>query len=288
MFGSASEATWGIAGPDFLWGYGALCLIAAAAIWWQWSTLLGPRGDGQVEMDGQDLYELAMLSDGPQLAITSAAAQLHRDGLLRPGPGTGTLEVVGELPDDADPLERAVFEVVGREPGSAAYAMREQVAESEAVTTMVGELERGGLLLPDAPRTALARRMLLLGGLLAVLGIARTLAGVIGDEPVGYLAVMVFGVIATTIWAGGRLPVATARGRDVLEQWRDAHDDLRRHPVSGQSALTAALFGGAALWLAAPEIASALGVEREHAAGSGSGGGGGSCGGGGCGGGCGG
>lgn len=281
MFGTVTDATWGITGPDFLWGYGALCLVAALAIRWQWQALRGPRDDSQVEMDDQDLYELAMLGDGPQRAITSAAAQLHRDGLLRPGPGRGTLEAVGELPADADPLEQAVFEVVAREPGIGADAMRERVAEGDAVTTMVAELTDGGLLLADAPRAALVRRMLVAGGLLTALGIVRMIAGATGEAPVGYLVLMVGAVVFATCRAVGRLPVATARGSNVLRQWREAHADLRRNPVSGQSALTAALFGGAALWLAAPEIASALGVEREQ---SGSGGGGGGCGGGGCGG----
>ena len=66
-----------------------------------------------------------------------------------------------------------------------------------------------------------------------------------------------------------------------------ARADLRRNPAGTECALAAALFGVAAIWLAAPDIASALGVEREGRP-LGGGRSGGCGGGGGCGSGCGG
>jgi uncharacterized protein (TIGR04222 family) len=229
------------------------------------------------------LYELATLGDGPDLAITSAASQLHRDGLLRAGPVERTLEAVGELPQDADPVERAVFEAVRAEPGISAEAMRSRVQDSDAVRSMTAELTGDGLLIPREDTVKLARRVLLLGGLLALLAIARIVDGVIGGRPVGWLALMLAVVVVAAAWICAHVPVATNRGKAKLDRWRDAHADLRRNPIGGESALVAALFGAGALWLAAPDIALALGVEREKAA-SGGGGRGGSCGGGGCGG----
>jgi uncharacterized protein (TIGR04222 family) len=285
MFNHAGPAmlttatTWGVGGPEFLTGYGVACLVFAAGIGVAWMALLGPRDPGDDAMPDLGLYELAMLGDGPQLAITSAAAQLHRDGLIKAGLAAGTLEVVGELDPDADPVERAVFEILRDEPGISAHAMRTRANDSDAVQSMASELTDAGLLVPLERVTALARTTLLVGGLLALLGIVRIAAKAIDGGPVGWLVAMVAVEVVGTLWLTGAVPTATARGRAALWRWRDAHDDLRRNPIGAESALVAALFGGAALWLAAPELASALGVERE-ATSSGGGGGGGGCGGG--------
>lgn len=278
-----TATTWGITGPQFLWGYGVLCAVAAGAILLQWLRILGPREPAEDGLADLGLYELAALGGGPDLAITSAASQLHRDGLIRAGSNDG-LEAIGELGEDADPVERAVFEVVRGEPGISGGEMRAQVSESDAVRSMTAELARDGLLVDRDLTKALARRILLLGGLLTLLGVARIVAGALGGNPLAGIVVMVVCVVVGSIWLASRLPVATNRGKTRLERWRDAHGDLRRNPIGGECALAAALFGASVLWLASPDIASALGVERESASGSGSGGGGSGCGGCGCGG----
>jgi hypothetical protein len=118
--------------------------------------------------------------------------------------------------------------------------------------------------------------------------------------------------VFATIWVARGRVFATGRGRAIVRAHREDHDDVRRVPTASESVLAVALFGGAALWLADPAIASTLDVPREDHAGWGRGGGatcssgggacgggfigggdggswgGGSCGGGGCGGGCGG
>ena len=281
----STATTWGITGPQFLWGYAALCLAAAIAVLSQWRRAVGPPQALGHELPDLGVYELATLGDGPRLAITSAAAQLHRDGVIRPGLRDGGLEAAGELQPDADAVERAVFEVVRAEPGITAEIMRDRVQRSEAVRSMTDDLTRDGLLVADASATALARLVALLGGLLALLGILRIGTAAIAGQPVGWLLLMVALVVIAAVWLVAHLPVATARGRAALQRWRDAHDDLRRNPIGGECALAAALF--AVLWLAAPDIASALGVEREagERAGGGAGGCGSGCGGcGGCGG----
>ena len=110
---------------------------------------------------------------------------------------------------------------------------------------------------------------------LALLGIARIVAGVPADAPIG---------------CARRDRRRRRRRRDVLarraarrRRRAAAATSLKRlratrtttcgaSPWRGQSALAAALFGGGALWLAEPAIASALGVPREDAAALGSGG----------------
>jgi uncharacterized protein (TIGR04222 family) len=296
MIGTLKAISWGFTGEQFLWAYGTACLAAAAGIAHQWRRALGPAEDRSDPLPDLGLYELAMLSGGPRLAITSAAALLHRDGLLTTGPGARTLETAGELDETADPLERAVFETVGRDRWMTADELRRQLADCEQLRAMTAQLTSVGLLL-DEGRSALLRRMWLVGGLLAMPGIARIAVGATEGAPVGVLLVMVGAVVLATSWLIGRRPVATTRGRLILERWRASRADLRRHPGADEGAMAAALFGGGALWLAAPEIASAFGIPREEEAprrwyGGGHDGFHGGCsldaGGGGCGGGCGG
>jgi uncharacterized protein (TIGR04222 family) len=294
--------TWGITGPQFLVGYGVICLVAAIVIRRRWSAALGPpdRSPLNDPLPDLGLYKLAMLAGGPQLAITTAATKLHQDGILTAE--DGRLELVGELATGADRLERAVADAVRREPGISAPAMRAELADSEPVQWLADELTQTGLLV-DASQVRRVRRLWIVGALLGLLGIARIAAGLINGAPVGWLVVMVGLVLFMTVWLTRQPIHATNRGRAMLVRQQREHDELRHNPVAGEVALTAALFGGGALWLAEPAMASSLGVPREEewrwsgggggsptcAASSGcASGGGSSCGGGGCGGGCGG
>jgi uncharacterized protein (TIGR04222 family) len=291
MFATLTQGpTWGITGTDFLWGYGALCVTALAAIGWLWLSMRGPRAtDAHVPAE-PDLYALAMLSGGSQLAITSAATQLHRDGHLRPGNATGTLAAVGTLEQPPDAIELAIFEAVSARPGITTEEMRAEVATSDAVRTMKAGLRGSGLLLESGVRARLSRTILAIGAFVTLVGTARVFAGLRGHHDVFYLALLTGAALWATVRMVRAVPATTRLGGEMLARWRRDHDDLRRTPVSGHSTMTAALFGGAALWLAAPEIASALGVEREwaHGAAPQTSGGGGGGDGGGCGGGCGG
>jgi uncharacterized protein (TIGR04222 family) len=294
-----TATTWGITGPQFLWGYGVICLVAALGIWRQWRRALGPQDRGNDPLPDLGLYRLAMLAGGSQLAITAAATKLHHDGVI--AAEDGRLALVGKLSPGADRLERAVADTVGREPGISASAMRAELVDSEPVQWLTDELTQAGLLV-DAPQATRVRRLWIVGALLGLVGIARIAAGLSNDAPVAWLVVMVGGVLFATFWLARRPILATHRGRGILRRHRGEHDELRHHPSAGQAALTAALFGGGALWLADPAIASSLGVPREEewhwsrgssgptcgAAGGCASGGGSSCGGGGCGGGCGG
>jgi uncharacterized protein (TIGR04222 family) len=293
-----TATTWGISGPQFLWAYGALCVTAALGVWAGWRHALGPNRPAGEPLPKLSLYELAMLSGGPQLAITSAATQLHRDGLLQVGPVSRTFVAVGTLDPAADPLERAVWETVDRRPRSTAAEMRTELADSEAVHAMKAQLTSRGLLV-DAEHTARLQRLSIVGGLLLALGAIRLAAEMADDAEVGWLALMVAAVGLATAWLARARPLATNYGNDIVGRWRRDRNDLHRNPIPGESALAAALFGGAALWLAEPAIASALGVPREEnhrwaggggscssgsgwSADSGGSGGSGGCGGGGC------
>jgi len=278
----SSATTWGIDGPAFLWGYAGLIAVAGLVAGWQWQKAMGPRE--RAEHADLDPTRLALLNGGPQLAITTVAATLHRDGVLRAGEKPGTLVAAGKLGADAGDLERAVFEAVARNPGMKAAALRREVQRSDAVTTLTTRLTDVGLLIE--PRTIKRlRRLWLLGLALAAFGAARIAAGLANDADVDYLPIMVLVVICASVWLGLRRPWATARGRALVTKQRLKRRSLLDRSSGGGLPLEAALFGGAALWAADPAIASTLSVRREGGWSTGHGGGGGGWGGGGCGGG---
>jgi uncharacterized protein (TIGR04222 family) len=302
--GNVSIATtWGIGGPAFLGGYAVLCLLGALAAVWPGRSPFRPREHTMNDhLSDPGVYELAMLGGGAQLAITAAATKLHEDRVLESD--AGGLSVVGRLEPGADPLERELVAVVSARPEITFAEVRKALADGEAVSSMTARLTSAGLL--GEPRDG-ARRAWTIGGLLIALGVARIVAGAENHAPVGELVVMVVVVLCSTIWFGRARTGATGRGRRLVKRERSARAELRRTPRTGEAAMAAALFGGAALWLAEPALASALDVPREAARGPGTsgggscsggggcgggggsdGGGGSSCGGGGCGGGCGG
>jgi uncharacterized protein (TIGR04222 family) len=259
-----TAATWGLSGPEFLWIYGTAGALTALWARHRWHTATaGPRLRPDEREPHIGLYDLAMLGGGPQLAITSAAAQLHRDGVLEADADTGTLRVTGELDPTADPLEHAIVAVVSQASGLTSTEMRAQVQDSDAIRSMTDHLTRAGLLV-DETEAAKLRRLWLPFAALAVVGVARIVAGLLSGAPIGWLALVVLLVVGAAIGALRR-PGATRRGREIIRRWRGDREELRDRPASGDAALAAALFGGAALWLAEPAFASVLGVPRDEA-----------------------
>ena len=260
-----TPTTWAITNAEFLAGYGMLCVVAAAVISWQWRQAIGRTERGSDPLPELDVYEVALIGGGPQLALTTALTRLHRDKLLRIRQREGTLKVSGALDATAAPVEREVFEAVRREPGISTLALRKEVKSGDALASMSARLTQSGLLL-DAEQAARVRRLWIVGALLTALGIARIVAASSHDPAVGWTAAMVLLVAGATVWLYRQRPLATSRGRDVLRRLRAERDDLRRQPLSGESALTVALFGAGALWLADPAAAAAIGVLREEEA----------------------
>jgi uncharacterized protein (TIGR04222 family) len=299
--------TWGITGPQFLWFYGALCAVVAAATWRVRRRVLGaPQRDNDPTPD-IGLYKMALLNGGPQLAITTAATKLHQEGVLAQGIEPRTHVVAGAIDPQAERLERAVFDSVRAEPGISTELLRLELADSDPIQWLSWELREAGLLLEDDAARRL-RRLWVWGALVVLVGVAAIVASFASDPTVIYLAAMVAGAVAATGWLIRNPTTMTARGREIVRARREDRKELRRVPTAGESATAVALFGGGALWIADPGLASTLDVPREDAAswhrrdyacsaggscgggatfgGCGGGGGhGGSCGGGGCGGG---
>ena len=284
MLGSSTATTWGLGEAPFLYGYGALCLAWALGVWHAWRRALGPRIGRSDPLPDLDPHEVAMLSGGPQLAVTTAAARLHRDGLLKVGPRAGTLETAGDPPPPADPVERAVLETVHATPGIGAEAMRARVARSEPMRALARRLADVGLLM-DPARAARLHRLWVVGALLAGVGLALLATGSIGDgASPAWLLFMVCAVVYAMARLLRRGGMATNRGRQIIGRLREQIGAPRPNALTGDNTRAVALFGGGALWLAEPAIASTLAVPRESKAWGGERGkadGGGGCGGGG-------
>lgn len=262
----------GIDAIAVLASYGALCVVVA--IWgaWELRALLGPRGRDRDPLPDLDAYKLALIGGGPQLAITAAATKLHQDGVVRAAEGNTTLEVAGRLEAGADRLEREVFDSISAQPGLDTRTMRAQVADSEPIRWMTSDLTSAGLLLDPEARSALATRLTVAGGALAMLGLVPIALGAATSAARAVLAGMIFVVVAATFTAVRGLPTASRRGSEIVRRHRKARASLRRTPMAGEGVMAAALFGGPALWLAEPAIASSLGVPREAERGGGGGG----------------
>ena len=298
MLVTTTADTWGITGEQFLWGYGLLCVAAAIGVWRAYRQALGPPAGPTDPLPDLSIGEIGMLSGGPGCAITAATARLYHDGLVNGT--TGTLAVTGELDATADPIEREVFETVTREPWLSVGQILDRVRDSATMRTLSEQMTRAGLLL-DGPQARRIHLLWLAPALLTAIGVLRVLAGAANDQAVLVLFVMTGATGLATARLVALRPVATRRGQDILERLRGERESLLRQPTASQSALTVALFGAGALWLAEPAIASALGVPREEETAGGGGGGGlgnwggwgdwggsdggGGCGGGGCGGG---
>lgn len=262
----SAQSTWGITGAQFAVAYGALCALVAIAIRRVWRQAVGPEDAGNDPLPALGLHQLAMLGGGPQLAITTAATQLHRDGLLRIDASSGRLTTAGRIDPGADALEREVFETVRRDPPISVHALRADVAQSDALRTLRERLTTVGLLL-DEQQSRRLRRLWLAGVPLAALGIVFALGAREHGGTLAATLLIVAAVVLATLRLACARPLATQRGRALVRRSRDERDDLRRHPLARDSTAAAALFGGGALWLAAPEVASALDVPREDGSG---------------------
>jgi uncharacterized protein (TIGR04222 family) len=258
--------TWGITGPQFLWFYGGLCAVVSAAIWCVRRHVLGAGQRSNDPTPDIGLYKMALLNGGSQLAITTAATKLHQDGVLAEGGEPRTHVVAGTLDPQADPLERAVFDSVRVEPGISTELLRYELDDSDPIQIMARELREAGLLLEEDAARRL-RRLWLWAGLVALLGIGLLVVGVEPDAPIEVLAIMVAGAVGATVWLVRKRGTMTARGREIVRARREDSKELRRVPTAGESAIAVALFGGGALWLADPALASTLDVPREDVAG---------------------
>jgi uncharacterized protein (TIGR04222 family) len=256
---------WGVGNATFLWCYGVLCALILAGVWLRRRSLL-TVGDGAARPSGCDAYELAMLNGGPQLAITIAAAELHRVGSLACA-SSGKLVKVRQRPDRVShgtgELEDEVFDAVLRNSGVSARALRKELDGCAPIRRIASTLTAAGLLLDDR-RRAQVNRLWVWTLPLLVPGIAR-LTAVGGDDGAGTpLTLMLLGLATVAAWLATQRPRATARGRRLLQTARAGRRTHGRMPGGSEVPAAVALYGAGVLWVADPGIAFAWDVPRER------------------------
>ena len=174
-----------------------------------------------------DALELAMLHGGPPLAVTIAAARLHRMGALTvdaAGNRVGPAPAPSYDDDDVSDLELELYHAVRRAPGIAADSLCDRVEQGTAVERMIAELTASGLLSKQGRRRRTS-----------------------GSSTV------------THTFTGGRR-WATREGEALLCAQRDPRHRRVRPP---DLLLPVALRGGDMLWAVDPILAAAWAITRE-------------------------
>ena len=295
---AAAGDTWGIPGPTFLLFFLATAVaVAIAAAVHRRVLFAGERGARVDELGPQ---QVAFLNGGDQLAVYAALGGLRAAGSIGSAPDK-TLRQSGPLPAGVTPLDTAVYNAAGRR--IRARDVRTDQWVVAALHQLRAGLERAGLAVPAASvRTA--RLWALAGAAVVALGIARLVAGVRNDKPVGFLIPAIILAIVLTIAMITKSTVRTRAATKGMSSVRQSY----QHLSPGQSpsyatygaagaAMGVALYGAASLYTMDPAFAAEAEIQRISASGgtsgsssscgSGSsscGGGGGGCGGGGCGG----
>lgn len=268
---AAAGDTWGIAGPTFLTGYLTVAaVLVLASVLARRRLFAGPDAPGGGRLDAQ---QAAYLHDGPRLALYTALGRLRAAGAVESGPGR-SLVAAGQLPAGATPLETAVYNAAGRQLRAGALLGDRWV--TEALQALREQLESAGLTLSTQHRRR-ARGWALALLALAGLGVARVVAGLANDRPVGYLiaAVAVLAVVGAVQLM--LIPPATRAGKAALERMRREHHHLspEQSPSyatygSDDTAMGVALYGTASLYALDPAFAADMRIQGTTTAGGGS------------------
>jgi uncharacterized protein (TIGR04222 family) len=282
-----ADNTWGISGPQFLACY--VLLGSAAVVTMVVLLRRATRGNGLPPMPVKTLspMQIAVLNGGVVLPAVVALVELRSRGLID---DKGRLIAVAAVPDDLDPVTRAVYLQRPDRTVQAREALRRPPVQ-RALGQVTDQLRKGGLV-TDRGAQFVTRCVWAVLPVIAViaLGTARVAAGSGNGKPVTFLVLLVVGLICAIAFALAMVASSTTRaGQRALRELRFTHGHLDQSSrpswrTYGPEALafSVAVFGGTALVAAEPDFAYAVGAQ--DAAASGGGGGGGGCGGGGCGG----
>lgn len=248
-----------------------------------------------------DHYEAAFLTGGPARVVDAAVADMIATGRLRVVV-PGLVAVTGEAP--ADPVQQAVVTALGGSGSGALGDVRREVALSPVVQEIGDRLARGGLLARPGSgrrtvrRWAIAQMILLAAAVPAV--VLWTVFGYDGGIPLAAMVVpLIIPCLIVTAFVMATLPPrTTSAGRKAVLAYRLQYSSttlpgvgvaLRGPRGASDTSTRELLLTAAAVPIAIPVSAGAVGVTATVWCGSGSAGdssyggngGGSSCGGGG-------
>jgi uncharacterized protein (TIGR04222 family) len=231
-----------VSGPSFLCGFFWLWLITYLAAFW---LARRRRAMPIVHRPGVDLYGLAQLAGGEQVALESALTALITRGVISYRIGVQQFRALRDLPEGALPLEIAVYAEITAVTGVSLKELRKRARN--LTLTLAATLESQGLI--EVTRSVLpawvAYSAPIWGGL-------RVLSRLGGDKPVLFL---VLGCLFTALLGLRFFPRSqrTKAGAQLLTEARATHDGLRAGLPSLEFAeeeqipLALALFGIMAL-----------------------------------------
>lgn len=251
------DDTWGIPGPTFLAIYAILLVLPLiVALLWTIAVKVG-RKTPRAAVSGPQptTYELAYLAGGPDRVVDTAIATLVDRGTLRVS-SAKELQLTGAEP--ADPIERAVAKSAKPGHKSTTRGIRDRLRMSGPMQALAKDLEARGLVVADrTPQIRQVAFVLYLAVL--VLGVARLIAGISSDRPVGFLIPLLISAAFATLIARALKnkrsgPRPTSEGSRVLHRAKSAHGRERKRGVpTGQvvgGAAGGAVLGGAAVAVA--------------------------------------
>lgn len=266
---AAAGDIWGIDGQMFLIGYAVLAVVVGVAGTAVRKRLAAPPR----EHPGADIatrpFDIALLNGGSELAVLSALSAMHMRGTITAT--QGSVRAARRLDPRADELERAIHNAAGNE-SVRRKRLPAQHPVGAALAAMEQRLVGVGLLLSAEQRRRI-RRVSFAMLALAVLGLARLLAGLIERQNVAVLAGAIVVVTAVAIVQFVKVPTRSANGDRTLAALRSQHFELAPGstpnwavygPVA--AALGIGIFGPAALWASAPTLAQALATKPPSSA----------------------
>ncbi|MHA6624711.1 TIGR04222 domain-containing membrane protein [Pseudonocardia sichuanensis] len=257
---AATADAWGISAPSFLSAYVLIAVAIGVGGRRARRALADPGATGPVSDLTTRPHDVAHLAGGSELAVWSALCALHVRGRITAT--DGSVQAIGRLDADADPLERAVHATATTGAG------RRRLLFHHSVQTVLSATEErlvaAGFLLSEDRRRRI-RRVGLWMLAVALVGLGRVLAEISQARPVGPLLAA---LAAVTVVALAQLTLAPRRSRSgdrALAALRVEHralapehaPDLRAHGPTG-AALGIGLFGTGALATAAPGFARAV------------------------------
>jgi uncharacterized protein (TIGR04222 family) len=261
--------TWGIPGPTFLiYFVGAVLAVSILSALHRRVLFAGRSGADVARLGPQ---QIAYLNGRDRLAVYTALGGLRAAGAIGSGPDK-TLMQTGPLPSGVTPLDTAVYNAAGRRMRAREVNADQWVAAANA--QLREGLEASGLAVTAGQRRT-ARLWALAGLALIIVGIARFVAGVNNDKPVGFLFPAVFFAIIVTILALTKASaIQTRTATKGLNELRERHLYLnpRQSPSyatygAAGAAMGVALFGAASLYAMDPAFAAEAEIQRISASG---------------------
>src|SRR5689334_15325244 len=231
--------TWGIPGPTFLAIFGAL-IVAEVVVGLVWKNAQEGRSAARTSRR-LGVYHLAYLAGGRPRVCETAVAALLDGGFVRTN-SKGQLTQSSQNPP-REPVELAVY------AGAHSRRARELVSVLERpCDALADDLAAAGYLVPRAATKQRRQVVLTVAVLVAALGLARLIAGISAEKPVGFLIPLFIladavAVLSFIFFRSPRVDVTTKAGNEVVTKSRRGDRSVLPLAVGSGVAVAVAVAG---------------------------------------------